>query len=174
MSTAQSAPGPRCVETPPAEWRGNSPRYLVMRTLVVAVVWVLIVAVGTVVALLAAHASPRNWVLVAFPAITLIWGACLTVTEPRRVRAMGYLLREDDVVFRRGLWFRRQVAVPFGRLQLAELTKGPLDRMAGVSALRLVTASAGTDAKMPGLGDAEAASLRDRLIELAESRRAGL
>jgi membrane protein YdbS with pleckstrin-like domain len=145
-----------------------------MRTLVVAVVWVLIVAAGTVVALLPVRDTPWRWALAAIPAVALIWGACLTVTEPHRVRAMGYLLREDDVVFRRGLWFRRQVAVPFGRLQLAELTKGPLDRMAGVSALRLVTASAGTDAKMPGLDDAEAASLRDRLIELAESRRAGL
>ena len=107
-------------------------------------------------------------------AIPAVWGGWLTATEPRRVRAMGYLMRTDDVLFRRGLWFRRVVAVPYGRLQLASVQQGPIDRMAGVAKVRLVTASAGTDAVIPGLALADAEALRDQLVSLAESRRAGL
>lgn len=92
----------------------------------------------------------------------------------RRVRAMGYLLREDDLVFRRGIMFERVVAVPYGRLQLVDVTRGPLLRMLGLATLKFVTASAATGVQLPGLRLDDAEQLRDRLIELAETRRSGL
>ncbi len=92
----------------------------------------------------------------------------------RRVRAIGYVLREDDLLFRRGILFERFIAVPYGRLQLVDVTRGPLLRMLGLSTLKFVTASAATGVNLPGLPEAEAEALRDRLIELAETRRSGL
>jgi membrane protein YdbS with pleckstrin-like domain len=93
---------------------------------------------------------------------------------PRRVRALGYALRTDDLVFRRGVIFQRQVAVPYGRLQLVDVTRGPLSRILGLSELRLVTAAAATGVTIPGLPLAVAEQLRDQLISVAETRRAGL
>jgi len=93
---------------------------------------------------------------------------------PRRVRAYGYALRADDLVFRRGIIFQRQVAVPYGRLQLVDVTRGPLSRMLGLSELKLVTAAASTGVTIPGLPLPVAEELRDRLIAVAETRRAGL
>jgi membrane protein YdbS with pleckstrin-like domain len=93
---------------------------------------------------------------------------------PRRVWAIGYCLRDDDLVVQRGILFRRQVAAPYGRLQLVDISRGPLTRLLGLSELRVVTAAASSGVTIPGLPIIEAENLRDHLIAVAESRRAGL
>lgn len=93
---------------------------------------------------------------------------------PRRVRALGYQLRQDDVVFRRGVLFRREVAAPYGRLQLVDISRGPVSRLLGLSEVRIVTAAASTGMSIPGIPASEAEELRDHLIAVAETRRAGL
>jgi membrane protein YdbS with pleckstrin-like domain len=93
---------------------------------------------------------------------------------PRRVRAIGYALRDDDLIVRRGLMWQRFTAVPYGRMQLVDVARGPLDRALGMSELKFVTAAAATNVRIPGVPAADADELRDRLVELAESRRAGL
>ena len=104
-------------------------------------------------------------------AVTTAVTAALT---PRRVRAIGYALRDDDLVVRRGLMWQRFTAVPYGRMQLVDVARGPLDRALGMSELKFVTAAAATNVRIPGVPAADADELRDRLVELAESRRAGL
>jgi membrane protein YdbS with pleckstrin-like domain len=110
------------------------------------------------------------WVLVAVAVVAAIALALI----PRRVLAIGYQLREDDLLFRRGILFQRFVAVPYGRMQLVDINRGPLSRMLGLSELKFVTAAASTGVTIPGLPEAEADALRDRLVALAETRRAGL
>jgi hypothetical protein len=72
------------------------------------------------------------------------------VILPRQARAYGYQLREDDLVFRRGILWQRMVAVPYGRMQLVDITHGPLDRVFGIAQLKLVTAAATTGVVIPG------------------------
>ena len=107
-------------------------------------------------------------------AVSIVFGLITLALVPRRVRAIGYQLRTDDLVFRRGIIFRRQVAVPYGRLQLVDISRGPVSRLLGLSELRLVTAAVSTGVSIPGLPRAEAEQLRDHLISVAETRRAGL
>jgi len=83
-------------------------------------------------------------------------------------------LRTDDLVFRRGILWQRMVAVPYGRMQLVDITHGPLDRGFGIAQLKLVTAAATTGVTIPGLGQEAAERLRDTLIAVAETRRTGL
>ena len=59
-------------------------------------------------------------------------------------------------------------------MQLIDINRGPVVRALGLSDLKFVTAAASSGVTIPGLPEAEADSLRDRLVELAESRRAGL
>jgi len=92
----------------------------------------------------------------------------------RRVRALGYAERADDLLVVSGVLFRRLVVVPYGRMQLVDVTAGPLERALGVTSVQLHTAAATTDAVIPGLEPDEAARLRDRLAELGELRSAGL
>lgn len=113
---------------------------------------------------------PR-WVL--FVAVGVLWlGSMILV--PFRVRAMKYVLRDDDFVFRRGVIFQRQVAVPYGRLQLVDVSRGPLARILGLSELRLVTAASSSGVVIPGIVRERALTLRDDLVAVAETRRAGL
>lgn len=50
------------------------------------------------------------------------------------------------------------------------VNSGPIDRLLGLAQLELVTASIQSDATIPGLGQSEAAALRDRLIAAGEAQ----
>jgi membrane protein YdbS with pleckstrin-like domain len=104
----------------------------------------------------------------------LLAGVVADVVMQRRVGAWGYLEREDDLLVRRGLLVRRLSVVPYGRMQFIDVTAGPVERSFRVATVRLHTAAAATDARIPGLATEEAARLRDRLTELGEARAAGL
>lgn len=154
-------------------WLRVSPRYAWV-DLVLNLFWVLVTAGGyLVVVLVLADEKPPLAVhlIVAAVALVLLVNAVLAF---RRVRAIGYVLREDDLLFRRGIMFERVIAVPYGRLQLVDVTRGPLLRALGLATLKFVTASVATGVNLPGLPEAEAEALRDRLVELAETRRSGL
>ncbi|MDQ1130193.1 membrane protein YdbS with pleckstrin-like domain [Microbacterium sp. SORGH_AS 888] len=96
------------------------------------------------------------------------------VILPRRVRSIGYRLRDDDLEFRRGILWQRQVAVPYGRMQLIDITHGPLDRGFRIAQLKFVTAAASSAVVIPGLDQSAAEALRDHLVRVAENRRTGL
>lgn len=97
------------------------------------------------------------------------WGALA-----RNWRSWRYAERADDLLIARGVLWREVTVVPYGRMQLVEVTSGPLERRYGLARLQLHTAAATTDATIPGLGPGEAERLRDRLTELGEARSAGL
>ncbi|WP_308405810.1 PH domain-containing protein [Streptomyces tardus] len=92
----------------------------------------------------------------------------------RNWRSWRYAERADDLLISRGVMWRELTVVPYGRMQLVEVTSGPLERRYGLARLQLHTAAAATDAQIPGLVPAEAERLRDRLTELGEARSAGL
>ncbi|MDA8302197.1 MAG: PH domain-containing protein [Actinomycetota bacterium] len=92
----------------------------------------------------------------------------------RRYRAWAYQEREDDLLVSRGVMFRRLSVVPYGRMQFVDVTAGPVERLFKLASVRLHTAAAASDARIPGLEQAEAARLRDRLAALGEARAAGL
>lgn len=155
--------------TPDAEWRRVSPKYIVVEVVGSIVTTVLVVA-GLLVAFWLWGPWWAPWAAGAVAVVAIVGIAF----EPRRVRSIGYRLRADDLLFRRGIMFQRQVAVPYGRMQLVDITRGPVARALGLADLKFVTAAAATAVTVPGLPEAEADRLRDELVALAESRRAGL
>ena len=113
------------------------------------------------------------WLWIPAGVILLVTAIGLVIT-PRQARSFGYQLRRDDLVFRRGILWQRVVAVPYGRMQLVDITHGPLDRGFGIAQLKLVTAAASTGVTIPGLTQEAAENLRDTLVAVAETRRTGL
>ena len=75
---------------------------------------------------------------------------------------------------RRGFLFSRLSVVPYGRMQFVDVTVGPVERLFGLATVKMHTAAAASDARIPGLGVAEAGRLRDQLAALGEARAAGL
>jgi membrane protein YdbS with pleckstrin-like domain len=98
---------------------------------------------------------------------------CLFVVH-RRFRAWAYQERDEDLVVSRGVMFRRQSVVPYGRMQFVDVTAGPVERLFKLATVKLHTAAAASDARIPGLEREEAARLRDRLAALGEAKAAGL
>ena len=93
---------------------------------------------------------------------------------PRQVRAMGYALADNHLLWRHGVMFRSITVTPYGRMQFVDTSQGPLARWLGIAEVRLHTASASTDATINGLPVAEAERLRQVLSQRGEERMAGL
>jgi len=110
-------------------------------------------------------------VATAVVVISFIWSWWLI---GRRVRSYGYAERADDLLVVSGILVRRLVIVPYGRMQMVDLTAGPIDRWLGIATVQLHTAAATTDATIPGLPPEDAAALRDRLAARGEARSAGM
>ncbi|MFF7644468.1 PH domain-containing protein [Streptomyces canus] len=150
-------------------WTGLPPGLLRMRRLLL-VVWLglLAVALGLLLGLLCGPV----WAAFALLPLALAgWG---WVVLGRNWRSWRYAERADDLLISRGVLWREETVVPYGRMQLVEVTSGPVERHFGLASVQLHTAAAATDATIPGLDPAEAERLRDRLTELGEARSAGL
>ena len=150
-------------------WHQISPRYAVSQLLQNG----LLLAVIVVAALVLHFALDQTWVWIPAGIFALITVITMVIL-PRQARAIGYMLRSDDIVFRKGILWQRMIAVPYGRMQLVDITQGPVDRGFGISQLKMVTAAATTGVQIPGLSQGAAEALRDTLIEVAETRRTGL
>lgn len=116
--------------------------------------------------------APSTGVIVAAGVTGL--GVLVDLFVQRRVRAWGYCERDDDLLVKRGVLFSRLSVVPYGRMQFIDVTAGPIERSFGLATVRMHTAAASTDARIPGLAETDAADLRDHLASLGESRAAGL
>ena len=168
-AAAPTAQAPTGLDPVPGEWRRVSPKYIVVDligTLITGVIMTVASGVPWFITQL-----PLFLLLPAFFAVMAIVLAAFT---PRRVRSIGYMFRDDDLLFRKGIMFQRFVSVPYGRMQLVDINRGPLARAVGLSELKLVTAAAASNITIPGLPEKDAEELRDHLVALAESRRAGL
>ena len=102
---------------------------------------------------------------IALVLLLFVWSYLLV---GRRVAAIGYRLEDRELHVSSGLLFQKLVSVPFARMQLVEVTAGPLERALGIARVQLHTASASTNARIPGLSAESAASLRDSLNTFGE------
>lgn len=153
-------------------WNRVSQKYAIADLMTNLLLAIVVAVVPLIITVLAGEAAELSvYLIFGGVAALLLINAVLAF---RRVKAIGYILREDDLLFRRGILFERVIAVPYGRLQLVDVTRGPLLRALGLATLKFITASAATGVKLPGLRVEEAEVLRDRLVELAETRRSGL
>ncbi|MGP3984645.1 PH domain-containing protein [Streptomyces sp. KR80] len=151
-------------------WKGLPGGLLRMRRLLLAGTLLPLAAAGA--AVLWPLAGP-GWALVlTVPLLALTgWGWVLL---ERNWRSWRYAERADDLLLSRGVLWRELTVVPYGRMQLVEVTSGPLERRFGLASVQLHTAAAASDARIPGLLPEEAARLRERLTELGQARSAGL
>ena len=151
-------------------WLRPSPRLWSMRLTEVAVLTVPIAAfVGAI--FLVQFGSRADYTVTAG---ILALGVLMAYFLRRRVRAWRYQERHEDLLVGRGVLVRRLSVVPYGRMQFVDVTAGPVERVFRLATVKLHTAAAASDARIPGLEREEAARLRDRLAALGEAKAAGL
>lgn len=157
---------------PPQEnWVRVSPKLITARRITLSLVYLLVI--GSIVPLWLVPRIPL-WVAIAATVIAVVIYAWVWWLIGRRVRSYGYAERADDLLVVSGILVRRLVIVPYGRMQMVDLTAGPIDRWLGIATVQLHTAAATTDATIPGLPPDDAAALRDRLAARGEERTAGM
>jgi uncharacterized protein len=150
-------------------WQRPSPRLLRERRIEVAIVTV---PAALIAGLLAGGASAGTGLAVACGVV--LAGLLAERFLARRVAAWGFAERNEDLMVRRGVLVRRLSVIPYGRMQFIDITAGPLERSLGLATLRMHTAAAASDARIPGLDREVAAKLRDQLAALGQAQAAGL
>lgn len=79
-----------------------------------------------------------------------------------RYNARGYQISADRLRVVRGLMFRHDTVVPFGRVQHIDVDQGPLERFFGIATLTLHTAgNHNASVSLPGLGEELAREMRE-------------
>jgi membrane protein YdbS with pleckstrin-like domain len=139
------------------------------RAEVIAAGVLLAAAAGTAAGLMLGAAAA------VFAAAAVIAGALVALWFVRnRFRSWMYQERDEDLIVERGVLIHRLSMVPYGRMQFVDVSAGPIDRAFRLATVKLHTAAAASDARIPGLERDEAARLRDRLAALGEAKAAGL
>jgi len=156
---------------PGPPWQPISPKYRSMRRLTSMIGIGVLFGAG---ALFAGLGFGLWWLAVIIVVIGVIIAVARWIVVGRNWRSWGYVERDDDLYITHGVLFRSLTTVPYGRMQLVEVRTTPLQRAYGLATVQLVTASASTDAVIPGLPPEEAARLRDRLTQLGEAQASGL
>lgn len=122
--------------------------------------WALPFVIGALV-LESADTLPRG----AFLAPVVLVALYLISRVPlRRYQARGYQLGGDRLRVVRGLLFRSDTVVPFGRVQHIDVQQGPLERAYGLATLVLHTAGThNASVALPGLGHDDAVAMREAI-----------
>lgn len=108
-------------------------------------------------------AAPVPGGSIALPTLLLALVAVI-VLPARQYRSWGYRLGADRLRVARGLLFRADTVVPFGRVQHIDVQQGPLERSRDLAALTLYTAGThNASVTLPGLPHAEALAMREAI-----------
>lgn len=107
------------------------------------------------------------WKYAAIPALLVM--AFLLIRLPhRRWISRGYSLAEERLRSVKGLLFRSDTVVPFGRVQHIDVDQGPLERAFGLATLTVHTAgSHNASVHVPGLR-------HETAVEICETIRAAI
>jgi uncharacterized protein len=125
-------------------------------------------AIPFLVAALVAEAAIREAAVLPpglIAGTVLVIALALVIRIPQsRYNARGYQISADRLRVVRGLLWRSDTVVPFGRVQHIDVDQGPLDRFFGIATLTLHTAgNHNASVALPGLGEELARSMREEI-----------
>lgn len=154
--------------TTDVDWQPLDPGYRRLRV-ATAIATAMVIAIGAAVGQYFLRRQsggvvdlPVVWLFFLVPALGLLMVGWVYISVPK----LGYAVRERDVLYKSGVWWRSLTAIPFNRIQHVEKDSSPLDRFFGVANLKIFTAgSAGGDLRIEGLSDDIAERLRAFLLE---------
>ncbi len=81
----------------------------------------------------------------------------------------GYVLREHDIIHRKGVLVKSLTTVPFNRVQHCEISQGPIQRLFNLHTLEIFTAGGGkSDLSIPGLEGETAQQIKEFIVKKTE------
>ncbi|PLK23853.1 hypothetical protein C0V72_07310 [Porphyrobacter sp. TH134] len=125
-------------------------------------------AIPFLIGALVAEAAIRKAALIPQGLIAgtvLVIALALIIRVPaRRYNARGYQISADRLRVVRGLLFRVDTVVPFGRVQHIDVQQDPIERFFGIATLTIHTAgNHNASVSLPGLGEPLARDMREAI-----------
>ncbi|MDA0563558.1 PH domain-containing protein [Streptomonospora sp. S1-112] len=96
------------------------------------------------------------------------------VLAERVCASWGYAEGGTDFYLTYGVVTRQLVVIPYGRMQVVDVTSNLLEQSLGLATVRVRTAATTADTRIPGLPLDDAVRLRDRLAARSETFSTGL
>jgi len=147
-----------------AELTRLHPNYKLLMRLGAVFVGFIVLVVGLAVdGAMQAEEVPVPFGTVSIPA--LLFALFIIIRIPlARYNARGYQISRDRLRVVRGIMFRSDTIVPFGRIQHIDVDQGPIERALGLATMTLHTAgSHNASVSLPGLGHELAAQMREEI-----------
>ncbi|WP_017613815.1 PH domain-containing protein [Nocardiopsis salina] len=111
----------------------------------------------------------------------LAWGAAVLVAfvvswfvAGAFRRSWGFVEGQSELYLTYGVLLRQLVVVPYGRMQVVDMTADILEQAFGIATVRIRTAASTADTRVLGLPLEQAVQLRGRLAARSESFSTGL
>ncbi len=124
--------------------------------------WILIIVPLTIANHFVADISVPFWIFLSVFFIATL--SC--IISYYSATAKGFTVRERDILYKEGIFWRKTTGVSFKRIQHIDLTHGPLERKFNIASIKLFTAGgASADLRIPGLAKDQAESLRTLILE---------
>jgi len=94
--------------------------------------------------------------------LSVFWFLVALILVKINYSIAGYALRERDVVQRVGVIWRRVTTIPFNRMQHCEIAQGPVEKLFGLSTLKVFTAGgSSSDLSISGIRREEAQRIKE-------------
>lgn len=135
------------------------PAYKSMLRVQFAILTLVLLAAAT-----AAEIAIPGWTGAVWLPVILFAGWLLIRMPMRRYAARGYSLAGQRLRVVRGILFRSDTIVPFGRVQHIDVDQGPLERAFHLATLTVHTAgSHNASVSLPGLAHEDALDMREEI-----------
>jgi len=103
--------------------------------------------------------------LLLVPLTILLTGGLVTLLVLKQIKMKCYALRDHDIAYRSGLFWRKTTVLLFSRVQHVEVSSGPLQRKYGLASLKFFTAGGkSVDLKIEGLLREDAEKLKEFIL----------
>lgn len=135
-----------------------------------SLILLVVTTLGSMIAYLVMWLSDADQILMLLAAVgmTLICLALLWNTifwPPIEYRHIQWKLSDVGLEIRRGVFWKKEIAIPWARAQHADVSQGPLQRMFEIGSLTIHTAGTkNSSVTIAGLAHHKAVALRDEII----------
>ena len=83
-------------------------------------------------------APPVITVCISLPIVAVLIFTAYWI--PKYYDSIVYKLTENEIIWKRGVWFKNTGIVPYNRITNIDITQGPISRKLGIAALKIQTA----------------------------------
>jgi uncharacterized protein len=136
------------------------PAYKKVNIYITAIIFAIILVAYLIVGIFVGVLFQFPWLLL-FGAVWSILTGLFILLAVKGYDYEGFAVREKDILYQSGIFFRSTLIIPFNRVQHCEIEHGPIDRIFGLAELSLFTAGgSSSDLSIPGLAQDKASALK--------------